>query len=131
MLAMKYYYNRHYNPYKAITLIDLFKLQETFKTYLSPYFVPSSDHVPKYILYLQTQSRFVATVHVLLPKIKINAISKLKNTAQFFNFLSPLSKKESCLKNNETNKNQQLISKTTNVCLFKISKLKNEGNINK
>lgn len=51
MLAMKYYYNRHYNPYKAITLIDLFKLQETFKTHLSPYFVPSSDHVPKYILY--------------------------------------------------------------------------------
>jgi hypothetical protein len=40
------------------------------------YTLPPLFEVTKYILYLQTQSRFVATVHVLLPKIKINAISK-------------------------------------------------------
>ena len=51
MLALKYYYNTHYNLYKAIVLIDLFKLQKTFKTNKLPYFATSSDHVPKYILY--------------------------------------------------------------------------------
>ena len=131
MLALKYYYNTHYNLYKAIVLIDLFKLQKTFKTNKLPYFATSSDHVPKYILYSKTQPHSVATVYALLLKIQKNTISKLKNTTRFFYFLSPLSKKESCLKNNKTDKNQLMTTNAAHLCLSKISKLNNEGNINK